>query len=420
MIDQASARHMVDSLRLGIPPERGVTLYSVGNEKLIEGVKTHHIDQIGEQGKIRFLSGSWGSGKTHLFRLIREIAFANQCLVSNVELSVDEAPFNKFEMVFSSIVRNIQTPSHYYGDAPADVAPFGRVIEEALRYLATGDAASLDKITQEHYGSARAKLMASPAIDIDFNKIVDHYWSTFFEERLHGSLRDQLRAELLQWFAGEGSLRTFHSKFGVNKMVSRESAKVLLRSLAGFVQLAGYRGLVILFDEAEQSYSSMKKSDLKGAQNNLLSIINNVGNSPGLLLIYATTPDFFDDDRYGIIKHSALASRVGKPDFRPPTALQKVWNLDAAKINPDDYETAALRIRELYLLAYPTPELSYPSENEIREFVKLIMAKQSEFEKVRFWRVMVSALIAHLDDHLEGRVRLPQVVYEDTMLMLRE
>lgn len=37
------------------------------------------------------------------------------------------------------------------------------------------------------------------------------------------------------------------------------------RSLAEFIKLAGYQGLVILFDEAEMSYSVMRKSALKEA-----------------------------------------------------------------------------------------------------------------------------------------------------------
>jgi len=420
MTDIAMITRMVDSLRKGIPPQQGVSLYSVRHDKFIEGVKRHHIDPIEQQGKIRFLSGSWGSGKTHLFRILREIAFQNECLVSNVELSLDEAPFNKFEMVFYSIVRNIQTPSQYNADLFTDVAPFGRVLKEALSYLATGSPSAVDKITQEGYAAARAKLMASASIDIDFKKMVDHYWKTFFSERIPESVRDEMRGEALQWFAGEGNLQTFRSKFGVNKMVSRESAKVLLHSLAGFVGLAGYRGLVILFDEAEQSYSTMKKSHLKEAQNNLLSIINNIETSNGLFMVYATTPDFFDDPKYGIDKYPALAERVRMPKDRPPSALQTIWNLDATEDNPEDYETAALKISNIYAQVYPEPELAYPSESDTRAFVREMLKKQSEYERVRFWRVMVATLIAHLDDHLEGHVRLPEVVHEDTMLMLRE
>jgi len=420
MTDLEMNRKMVESLRHGIPPERGVSLYSVGHEKLVEGVKAHHIDPIGQQGKIRFLSGSWGSGKTHFFRILQEIAFENKCLVSNVELSVDEAPFNKFEMVFYSIVRNIQTPSHYRAGSHTEVAPFGHVLEEALTYLASGSPSAVGKITHEHYGAARGKLMADAAIDIDFKKIVDQYWKTFFAERVHESLRDEMRGEILQWFAGEGNLKTFRSKFGINKMVSRESAKILLQSLAGFVRLAGYRGLVILFDEAEQSYSTMKKADLKVAHNNLLSIINNIESSACLFMIYATTPDFFDEPRYGIVKYPALASRVGMPNDRPPTALQRIWNLDAIEDNPEDYETAAVRISNIYAQAYPEPKLAYPSESDIRVFVEEMLKKQGEYERVRFWRVMVATLIAHLEDHFEGHVRLPQAVHEDTMLLLRQ
>jgi chromosomal replication initiation ATPase DnaA len=38
----------------------------VGHEKLIKGVKRHHLSQIADQGLILFINGSYGSGKTHL------------------------------------------------------------------------------------------------------------------------------------------------------------------------------------------------------------------------------------------------------------------------------------------------------------------------------------------------------------------
>ena len=72
------ATQVVESLRKGIPPQRGVELYSVGNEKLMEGIKKRHLDNITEQGIIRFVSGSWGAGKTHFFRQLREVAFQNE------------------------------------------------------------------------------------------------------------------------------------------------------------------------------------------------------------------------------------------------------------------------------------------------------------------------------------------------------
>ena len=63
-MDPKLARQVIESLRKGVPPQRGVDLYSVGNEKLIDGVKRFHLWAISDGGIIRFVSGSWGAGKS--------------------------------------------------------------------------------------------------------------------------------------------------------------------------------------------------------------------------------------------------------------------------------------------------------------------------------------------------------------------
>jgi len=67
--ERSIAIQIVEKLRQGQPPKRGVDRYSVGHEKLIDGIKRYHLDGIENRGIIRFISGSWGSGKTHFFRL---------------------------------------------------------------------------------------------------------------------------------------------------------------------------------------------------------------------------------------------------------------------------------------------------------------------------------------------------------------
>lgn len=132
------ATQVVESLRRGIPPQRGVALYSVGNEKLIEGIKKRHLPGIGGRGIIRFISGSWGAGKTHFFRVLREVAFENDCLVSNVELDVNNAALNKFQRVFYAIISSVASPAYYAAHTSGGVAPFGTVLHESLGFLATG------------------------------------------------------------------------------------------------------------------------------------------------------------------------------------------------------------------------------------------------------------------------------------------
>lgn len=420
MNTQLVANQVLEALRKGIPPQRGTELYSVGHDKLIEGIQKFHLLQISEVGKIRFISGSWGAGKTHFFRLLREVAFDHGCLVSNVELSVNEAPFNKFERVFYAIVRNVTTPSHYEAGILSETAPFGSVVYETLKSLGRVEVEGSDEITYEHHATACEKLMANKGIDIDFKKMIQEYWKTWLPEAAEKALVDQTRAEILQWFAGEGTIGSYRKRFGVNKMVSRENAKIMLQSLAEFVKLAGYKGLMILFDEAEQSYSIMRRSALRDAHNNLLSLINSIESLPGMLLIYATTPDFYTDTKHGIVIYGALAGRIGKPEDRPPKALATVWNLDAVITGLENYQEAAKKIRTLYLQAYPEAKDGLPDEEGTVAFVNELYEQHPSLSAVRFWRVLVAGLVKKFDDIMEGEDVPTTQLYKNVMDRLRE
>ena len=411
---------IIESLRKGIPPKSGINRYSVGNEKLLDGVKQYLLSGIQDQGIIRFVSGSWGAGKTHFFRQLREVAFGEDLLVSNVELDVNNTALNKFERVFYAIVTSIETPSGLEQERPTDSAPFGLVLQEGLGVLGAGIRDISHEITHENYSKAIEKLMACHGIDIDFKKIVQQFWATYLPESPDPATIEQTRAELLQWFAGEGTVGTYRKRFGVTKMVSKDNAKLMLQSLAEFVHLAGYRGLLILFDEAEQAYSIMRKSALRAAHNNLLSLINNIEKLKGLFLLYATTPDFYTDPKHGIVIYGALAGRIGKPEERKPRALDPVWNLDFSETTLEEYTKAAERIREVYVLAYPKVAAKLPNNKAVGEFVSQLNERHPRFESLRFWRVLVSGLIQHFDDHLEGDVRPVEQLYDNVMDRLRE
>jgi hypothetical protein len=194
----------------------------------------------------------------------------------------------------------------------------------------------------------------------------------------------------------------------------------MLQSLAGFVRLSGYKGLLILFDEAEQAYSVMRKSALREAHNNLLSLINNIESLPGLFLIYATTPDFYTDPKHGIVIYGALSGRIGKPEERHPRALDTIWNLDAVETKLEDYQEAAKKIRGVYGLAYPEAESALPKEQVVTQKVAELFRMHPSLAAVRFWRLLVTALITDFDDHMEGEPRATQKLYDDVMDRLRE
>jgi hypothetical protein len=420
MDDRILATQVVESLRKGIPPLRGVDRYSVGNEKLIDGIRKYHLSGISDRGIIRFISGSWGAGKTHFFRLLREVAFQSDCLVSSVELDTNSAALNKFEKVFYSIISQILTPASFTHHTGLEAAPFGTVVRESLAYLATGDRSAGGHFTWEQYVKAGEALMANHGIDIDFKKMVQKYWETFLPDGGDVAIVEQTRAEILQWFRGEGTIGNYRKRFGVSKIVSKENAKLMLQSLACFVRLSGYRGLLILFDEAEQAYSVMRQSALRDAQNNLLSLINNIEALSGLFLLYATTPDFYTDPKHGIVTYGALSGRIGKPDQRQPRALDTIWNLDAVETTLADYQAAATKIRAIYATAFPEATPLLPSDKALEAKVAELFRRHPSLAAIRFWRLLVTALITDFDDHMEGETRPTERLYDDVMARLKE
>jgi hypothetical protein len=371
-------------------------------------------------GIIRFVNGSWGAGKTHFFRQVCSLAYDKGCLVSNVELGKDSATLNHFESVFAAIVKAITSKTAFGAEDDAGVSSFGCVLKEAAIVL--GGVAPADTLMPDALAAAREKLMRSTSIDIDFKKMTFKYWETFLTDSGDIANMEQSRGEILQWFTGEaGNTAAYRKKFDISKHVKRENAKELLRSLAAFIKLAGYKGLVILFDEAEASYSAMRKASLREAHNNLLALINTADELEGLFLIYATTPDFFNDPKHGIDVYGALAGRIGKPQDVHPRARHVIWNLDAIQTELADYQAAAVKLRQVYLDAYSDSEGAIPAAPAIEKCVRELKENYSEHAEISFWRVVVQGVIRLFDDCADGVApAAPAKVYDDIISRIRE
>ena len=420
MTVQSQAIAIIESLRSGIPPRKGVNEYSAGNDDILNQIKNRHLQNVaGLSGKIRFISGSWGSGKSHFLAQLRETAFASNYLVSSVALSADEAPFNRFEEVFSRIVRQISSQDmHESGNAVLD-APLGEVFRRQLFGFSSARPGTM--IDLETYDEACHKLMANQEINIDFRRLVGHYWKTYLPESGDPIILEDQRGKIMQWFSGEGTIGAYRKEFGVQTLVKRSNARALLRSLGRYAIHAGFNGIVVLLDEAEMSYSVMRKSELKKAHNNLLHLINSIQKSAGLFLVYATTPDFFTDEKHGIQIYGALAQRIGRPQEKPPRALDRVWNLDYAQPELADYQEAARKIRNLYITAYPEFENKIENRIALQNWVEELLNVHPRFSPVGFWRVLVAGLIKNFDDRVDGyEVPSPEQFHSNIIGRLRE
>ena len=419
LLDQDTAQDIIEELRKGTPSTRYASYYSAGSSDFLESVQSRHLGRSPRGGRIRFISGSWGSGKTHFLRLVREKAFEAGFLVSTVELSADEAPFNKFEQVFYQIVRNITSPEMYADGDLYRSDPFGEVLK---RVMLKGVPDPAEPVPYDVLNDVVQNVMSENSIDIDFRRIVTNYLKTYLPDGTDQATLDDTRGQLMQWFAGEGTIGPYRSKFGVQKLVNRSNARTMLAGLSKFtVNVGGYAGLLVLLDEAEHTYSTMRRSSLKQAHNNLLHLINGIEQSQGALLIYTATPDFFSSDTYGIQVYGALAQRIGIPGDHPPRAVDRIWNLDKIETSLNQYQAAACKVREIYMVAEPESQDDILSEGYLKARVEELVRDNPEYSPVRTWRVVITGTVKLLDASAMGE-EAPSSgdLYDDVMADLRE
>ncbi|MGD0818829.1 MAG: BREX system ATP-binding domain-containing protein, partial [Methanomassiliicoccales archaeon] len=103
------ARQVIESLRLGIPPQ-GVSedffeVFTVGRGDEIRRVE-EFLEDDGEGSII--ITGEYGSGKTHMMEITASIALREGWAVSMVELDTTEAPLSKPKSVYEKIAGSLR------------------------------------------------------------------------------------------------------------------------------------------------------------------------------------------------------------------------------------------------------------------------------------------------------------------------
>ena len=219
----------------------------------------------------------------------------------------------------------------------------------------------------------------------------------------------ETRGKLAQYLMGDVKLSSLPKEFGIQRVLKRDNARDFLQSLSALTRFLGFSGLLLLFDEAEMMHSTMSRSNLSAAHNNLRELIDQIDKLENTVMVYAAVPPFFHDDRTGSKIYGALASRVGMPTNEKPRIMQRVWNLDSIDTDLANFGKAAEKIRSIYCKAYPESARLLISSPELIERVDVVVAQHGQYEAISRWRVVIQECINLLDLSAEG-VGLPNPI----------
>jgi len=271
---QQEALLIVNSLRKGVPPPADVTPFSVGRKNL-ENKFSKDLQAV-EQGssRVRFMNADYGYGKTHSLYRLREIAFLQGFVVSIVTLSQNSCPIHDFMTVYNRIMWNLRTRDER--NKPA----IENVLERWLQ-------------TIREKGKERVRQIIKSLPD-DLKSALHAYHESISPIRPN----EDKRLLVLNYLSGKKvHLRDLRS-IGIISRIDSSNALIMLGYMVSLFRNLNYRGVCILFDEADPIHSFARFEHQDQAYNNLFRIIQQSQTTPHCYFLYATTPSFFDNYTY--------------------------------------------------------------------------------------------------------------------------
>jgi len=265
------ARRIINALRKGVPAPEGTAYYSVGRDDLLEGV-AGDLKAVGSgKSLVRFLNADIGQGKTHVLYLLREFAFANDFAVSIVTLSQNSCPLYDFMMVYNQVMWGLRIDDQRHKPALSNI--IDRWVED-IRVL---DPTRVRQIVERELPRDLRGIMAA---------YVDA--TNLFRPN------ETKRQLILKYLGGGKTTLSEIRRLGLSFRLDSDNALQILSEMATAIRYIGFKGICILFDEAEAIHSFASSSQKDQAYANLQQIIQQSRRFPHCYFLYATTPSFFD------------------------------------------------------------------------------------------------------------------------------
>ncbi|MEO0068197.1 MAG: BREX system ATP-binding domain-containing protein [candidate division WOR-3 bacterium] len=341
-MEKELARAIINKLgSTGTPPEFGIEAFTVGLDRYLRVVEEEYLDGILKfnLSSFKLITGNYGGGKTHFLYSVRNLAFKHNYCVAYVPLNPTECPFDKLELVYKSVALNLCAPQR-----TDQILPLGEKGIDAVIRRWVGDW----RKKEERVERLEGYLLDLPLTDsTSFFNAVRGAFHSLIAEDLEGF------QESVQWLKGEDVGKDTRARFRISERIDKSTAFRMLRSLIQWVHSIGFRGVVLLFDEAERGMSIASSRDKRRALDNLRQLVDECGNSrlPGAMFFYAVPDENLLLEGSGPV-YEALKQRL-RSVFSETNPVGVRINLEDLGMEPVEFLIKlGARLEELFENAY--------------------------------------------------------------------
>ncbi len=372
-IGRKSANVIIKALSSGVVPSRGAEQIAVGRKEEVLAFDRDLKDVSDGIGVFRFIIGDYGTGKTFMAQLVRTHAADSGFLVMNADLS----PTCRFKgsngegiMTYRQLMSSISVKGMMDGGALEAVL---QTWMDGLRNKAAQrsgtDPASVSVREVEELIREETESMSYLPFYNDFKKVLVKY---YVRVRTGRDVSDQIR-----WFNGDcNSLKEAKDTLEVGTCVKDDNWFVFIKMWAVFSAIAGYKGLVLILDQADVL---TKVGSIARTSNYemILSMYNDLsqGHAKSMAMYMCGTVDFMEDPLRGLFSYGALKSRIEESRFEKGHGTISGPVMRTKPLTAEEQEALLLRILELHQIAneYQSPV----TQEMVEEYMRDVMANST-------------------------------------------
>lgn len=336
-------REIIDALRIGAVPERGLELFAVGLERFEKAIDEELEAVSTGRGKFKAVRGEYGTGKTFFSRWLEHRARERGYATSLVQISETETPLYRMETLYRRAVEGLKTREWQTGAFRSLVDGWFYTLEDEV--LGQGVAPTDAEAVSGAVGELLEKRLATvSATQPQFAAALRRCHTA----RVRGE--HAIAEGLVAWLMGQPNVGAdIKRAAGLKGDLDHFGAGGFLRGQLELLRQTGRKGLVLVLDEVE-TIQRVRDDSRQKSLNALRQLIDDLvgGSYPGLYVLITGTPQFFDGPQ-GVKRLPPLAQRLETPFGSDP----RFDSARAAQIRllPFDLERMAevgRRVRDLY------------------------------------------------------------------------
>lgn len=336
-------REILDALRIGAVPRRGLELFAVGLGRFEKAIDEELDAVAAGRGKFKAVRGEYGTGKTFFSRWLEHRAREQGFATTLVQISETETPLYRMETVYRRAVEALQTREWSDGAFRSLIDRWFFNLEEEVLEGGRVDGRDVSAVAKAVGDLLEQRLAEVSRTQPQFAAAL----RACHTARVTGE--HAVAEGLVAWLMGQP-----HVGAGIKRAANlkgeldHDAAAGFLRGLLEVLKQTGRRGLVLVLDEVE-TIQRVRTDSREKSLNALRQLIDDVSSDryPGLYVLITGTPQFFDGPQ-GIKRSAPLAQRLhvdfGDPRFDSAKAPQ-------IRLMPFDFDKlveVGRRVRDLY------------------------------------------------------------------------